>query len=230
MTYLLKNEHEYVEEIHRILFETDSVKIFPEVVNGKSFNGWIYMAGEQGSADWNLARLIGAPEIAKNYVNLLPDKELQLLVRNTDVAFFQDFEQAGIIRWFYRSGKVFPKKEEIDNFGLEMVVRSKPQRAGICLSHNLECYLLKCSQVVGLVKTVRETVNFAEVYIEVSPELRGKGLGKRLLNKFEAELAARRKRLVYAVDAENEPSLGLAKSVGLANFANLVRLSKKKAI
>lgn len=229
---LLAEEKFFVEEIHRLAFFPESISFYPECVVEKDGNGWIYMAGEDGSADWNLARLVGDEVVAKNYVNLLPQNELQLLVTNEVASCFAGFETAGKILWFESQPEINSCARTIDlkfelQHGLKLLEKKKPEVCTIYPSENLTLLLIRDEQVAGIVKTIRETPRFVEVYIEISPDLRSQGVGTNLLISMIERIHVAGKRLLYAVDEENKASISIALKAGLVEFLSLTRLVAK---
>lgn len=87
LAFLYQQESKFVDEIDRINTCPQQVKLIPE--NALQLGGgWLFMAGELGSGDWNMARLIGHSEVAKRHMELLPDLEISLLVPEQDVTEF----------------------------------------------------------------------------------------------------------------------------------------------
>ncbi|MDD3149081.1 MAG: GNAT family N-acetyltransferase, partial [Candidatus Riflebacteria bacterium] len=84
-------------------------------------------------------------------------------------------------------------------------------------------YLLADHQVQGYVKTIRSSKNFAEVYIELKPPIRGQGLAPKLLRHAMLQVHRQRQRLFYAVAADNAPSMATARRAGLRQAFSLCR-------
>lgn len=222
LAYLLQREKFFVEEIDRLCFKPDSVQIFAD----EKFNGWLYLPGESQSADWNLARLIGRPQEAGVWLDQLPSHELQLLVPETALDFFPQFQQSSSLFWFESSIISVPKAQNMSGF--EFKTRQKPNECKLFNGSFIEIYLLRQQEIVGLVKTIKETPRCTEVYIEVAPAWREKGLGSWLLGQMLAATAKLGKCLTYAVADDNPASLALARKMGLRQFNRLLRLVSRK--
>ena len=226
LEYLLGQEVFFVEEIDRLYFDQQSIK----PVLDDELNGWLYLPGEPGSADWNLARMLGSAERANPLLEKIPRGELQLLVAETAVSCFPEWVKTGLISWYVSDGdslsEVFEKK--LDELDLTWQFRVRPAVSKAISTVGKEIFLLDSrSRIAGLVKTIRETPNFVEVYIEVAPEYRERGLGRTLLAKMIAESRLKGKSITYAVDQNNHASLALAKSVNLRPFNQLFRLIER---
>ena len=224
--WLLENERCFVDEIHRL--DTDpAVKLFP--VNAvESGGGWLYLPAEPGSGDWNIARLLGHGSTALAALPLLPQAETNLLVPQKFSALFAD----GFVRQtslLFFAGRATPGQPWHDSSAdlSGPLHELKLQRHSDGTDGDFALYLLADSQIQGYIKSIRLTPNFAEVYIEVQPAMRQRGLGEHLLHLALLEAAQTHRSLVYTVDVENHASLALAKKVGLQQFLQLDRFLYK---
>jgi len=225
IAHLRSQQMLFVEELHRLCFQPESVQAFLDSADEPS--GWLYLEGEVNSADWNLARLLGRPEVGAQLLDRLPAHELQLLLPPDVASYFPQWQPCGEIIWL-----VGPEIEELpplkpleSRFKLHKLVH--PKVSAFFNFSGLELFLLEQGRVVGLVKSIRETPDFTEVYIEVAPDRRQMGLGSFLLTAFMQQAIKVGKRLTYAVDAANAASCQLARRAGLVEFNRCLRLVKK---
>lgn len=219
---LLNDEIAFVEEISRLCLQPETLKILVD----REMNGWLYMPGESGSADWNLARAIGEINRAALLIDTLPPDELQLLVGETGLKCFEGWQTQGSIHWF---AAPVNEKAAVPACppGFDARIRQVRRQCREFQAFFPEVYLFADRQMVGFIKTIRETHNCFEVYIEVLPAYRGRGLGRFLLLKMLEESGKISRRLTYAVANDNHASLALAKRAGLQKFNELFRITRK---
>ncbi|MBU1105662.1 MAG: GNAT family N-acetyltransferase [Candidatus Riflebacteria bacterium] len=225
--WLLESEHYYVDEIHRL--NTDSaVQLFPDDASALS-GGWLYLPAEPGSGDWNIARMLGQGSEALTTLTLLPETETNLLVPSEFSHLFVDrFKQQSSLIYFEGvhtatdavDGEAAVSADVLSKSGLTLQRRAGDEAGSFAL------YLLAEDQIQGYVKSIRLTPNFAEVYIEVQPGMRQRGLGNHLLSLALLEAAKSGRNLIYTVDADNQASLALTRKVGLQQFLQLDRFLK----
>ena len=213
LDHLYQHEILYVDEIDRLQRQPESVAIIAEknIFTG----GWIYLHADQSSGDWNLARLLGCPEAALAGLDRLPAEETRLLVPPEAAGFFKHLHQEPDLIFFC-------SRENVSEPGI------KPLAAEFSLKTNFEqnlpaIYLCRSDEVCGYVRPIRRTRHFVEIYIELKPACRGKGLAKPLLAKAAAEIHKLQKKLYYAVSADNAASLQTARSTGLQQIFSLCR-------
>ncbi|MFZ5951228.1 MAG: GNAT family N-acetyltransferase [Candidatus Rifleibacteriota bacterium] len=217
---LMKQEILYVEEIDRLNACPESLTFFGD----EELNGWLYLAGEPGSADWNLARMIGEQPRAFPFIGQLKRKDLHLLVTRENLEDFPQWIHAGSILWFASGSDVSPVTIPTQIEGCEFRQRFNGRAGRHFPTVGPEIYAFSSGQIVGLVKTVRETIKFVEVYIEVEVSRRGQGLGLALLRQMIELVNQSNKTLTYALNDDNQASLALAKRAGLQPFNRLFRL------
>ena len=233
--FFRQNELLFVDEIDRLRRQPSLVSACPG--NLLQNGGWLFMAAEPGSGDWNLARLLGDPDCAIEALGLLPDVESQLLVPEPVAELF--------------SRKLLPQPAllnfvdaEVDDYagldnnclpaGFALEIRfAGPVAAGAAVDDTsvdeLSVFLLADEQVQGYVKTIRHSQNFSEVYIELKPAMRGRGLAPELLRQAVLALRRRHRRLFYSVSADNAPSLATARRTGLQPAFSLARFLKPQS-
>ncbi|MEW6710467.1 MAG: GNAT family N-acetyltransferase [Candidatus Riflebacteria bacterium] len=217
---LINQEILYVEEIDRLNSCPESLTFFGD----EKLNGWLYLAGEPGSADWNLARMIGEPLRALSFIGQLNPKDLHLLVAELNLHDFQEWINAGSILWFASENDALAAKMPTQVEGYEFRQRFNSRAGQYFPIVGPEIYAFSSGQIYGLVKTVRETQKFIEVYIEVEVSRRGQGLGFVLLQRMIEMVHKLDKTLTYALNDDNQASLALAKRAGLQPFNRLFRL------
>jgi L-amino acid N-acyltransferase YncA len=217
---LLENERCYVDEIHR-LDHDPKVMLLPENAIEQG-GGWLYLPAEPGSGDWHIARMLGQGSVAVTALTLLPEAETHLLVPEKFADLFADGHaaQSSLI---YFEGRAAPAAErqpaKVDLTSLHPGLQMQSRRAGA----DFAFYLLLEGQIQGYIKVIHLTPNHVEVYIEVQPAMRQRGLGEYLLRAALQEAANTGRSLVYTVDAENTASLSLARKAGLQQFMQLAR-------
>lgn len=223
---LLENERCYVDEIHRL--NTDpSVQLFPENAV-EAGGGWLLLPAEPGSGDWNIARMLGQGSAAASALPLLPSVETNLLVPQKCSALFADnyARQSPLI--FFEGCAAPGKSRQSASTDLSGPLHElKLQRRSDGATGDFALYLLAVGQIQGYIKSIHLTPHHAEVYIEVQPAMRQRGLGEYLLHLALIEAAQTGRSLVYTVDADNAASLALARKVGLQQFLQLDRFLYK---
>lgn len=214
LDHLYQHEIFYVDEIDRLQRQPQSVSIIAE----KSIftGGWIYLHADQSSGDWNLARLLGCPEAALAGLDRLPAEETRLLVPPEAAGLFRRLHQEPDLIFF--CSRENHTDNEIELHAAEFSLKTSYEQ-------NLPAiYLCRSDEFCGYVRPIRQTRHFVEVYIELKPACRGKGLAKPLLAKATAEIHKLQKKLYYAVSADNAASLQTAHSTGLQQIFSLCRL------
>jgi L-amino acid N-acyltransferase YncA len=230
---LLQQQKYFVEEIDRMLCAPEKIKLFPKNLKNTGEASWIYMAGDSDSADWNLARCINDPEIAQEYLHLLPKNETQLLINKTDEPNFVKQIKRGEIFWFESSRNLesvlhnYKNKLKNQNWFNNSEIRPRKNVVSIkkCKRLNLELYLFNKNTMLGFIKTIRETPDFVEVYIEIRPDFQGKGAGTFLLLQMINLVQNNDKNLVYSVEADNLASIRIAQKANLSRFNTLSRFA-----
>ncbi len=214
--YLYAHELFFIDEIDRLQTRPDLVTGFP--ADSFADGGWLFMAAEQASSDWNLARLMGDPQLALAAVDLLPAAETSLLVPEEAADLFAGRYKRQPDLIFFASALSLP-----DN--LDQGAKLPPYFTveARTVEGYTSFYLLADNQVQGYVKTIRSSKNFAEVYIELKPPIRGQGLAPKLLRHAMAQVHRCQQRLFYAVAANNAPSLATARRAGLKQVFSLCR-------
>ncbi|HNX76512.1 MAG TPA: GNAT family N-acetyltransferase [Candidatus Rifleibacterium sp.] len=233
--FFRQNELLFVDEIDRLRRQPSLVSVCPG--NALQNGGWLFMAAESASGDWNLARLLGDPHGAIEALGRLPDVESQLLVPEPVARLFArqllpqpallNFVDAEVNDYAVSNGNSLPT-------GFNIEIRfARPLAASAAvdatLADQLSVFLLADGQVQGYVKTIRHSQNFSEVYIELKPAVRGRGLAPELLRQAVLALRSRHRRLFYSVSADNAPSLATARRVGLQPAFKLARFLKPQS-
>jgi len=241
INYLSKNETAYVDEIDRLIRSPADVKIIPEnlVENG---GGWIYLSGEPGSGDWNLARMIGIPQKAFDCLAFLPEAEINLLLpENVFIGQSNNLQQLSRLCFFIDD--CCTENAEIELLSMQQAIEEEFCKSGFSLRTRYfdidklsddggfldGIYLLNKEAVKGYVKVVRRSPGCNEVYIEIEPALRNCGTGSGLLKYAVFECHKKKKKLIYAVDEENLASIATARRAGLKHFQTLSRFLLAKA-
>lgn len=219
---LLENERCYVDEIHRLNADP-SVQLFPEDAV-EAGGGWLYLPAEPGSGDWNIARMLGQGSAAAKALPQLPSAETNLLVPQKFSALFADScaRQSPLI--FFEGCAAPGRSRQVAASDLSGIWHElKLQRRTGGADGDFALYLLAEGQIQGYIKSIHLTPQHVEVYIEVQPAMRQRGLGEYLLHLALIEASQTSRSLVYAVDADNAASLALARKVGLQQFLQLDR-------
>lgn len=226
LSLLRQHEKCFVEEIDRISNRPELVRIVPvDLENEKS--GWVYLQGEPGSADWNMARLIGDLSLAMDWIDRLPQQELQLLCP-PECLLSNAWKKIGTIHWYESSLKSDSKPgsapvEVFDSMQLKpdlVCHRSNDSGSGFAI------YLNSASGMQGYIKCIHSTENYFEFYIELKPDMRDKGLGTALLQMAISESHRRNKTLIYSLASDNTASMRIAHKAGLKPYMTLNRFVK----
>jgi len=224
LKFLYQNEKCYIEEIDRIIARPDLVRIIPDDLDNEK-SGWIYLQGEPGSADWNMARLIGDLSLAMDWMDRLPQLELQLLCP-ADCLLSSSWKKIGSIHWYESLSQVDSHDNSSATEEVCAQFRLKPDLVSYTAENKdsgFAIYLNSESGMQGYVKCIHSTENYYEFYIELRPEMRGKGLGTALLQMAIDETHRRNKTLIYSVACDNVASIRIAQKAGLTSFMLLNR-------
>lgn len=268
---LYSQEIYFVDEIDRILTTPESVALYPNDALLRD-GGWLFMAGESASGDWNIARMIGSSKVALSSLDLLPAVETYLLVPEAETAMFtRQFKQLSGLLYFVsniagNSDRLPLSNDKFVNKGVSVLQGHLPEGAdadvltgdmltigpgaeiarelaskgfsvkisyshktiGNLLQPDFAIYLLADDQVQGYVKTIRATRNFVEVYIEIKPALRGRGLATRLLELAVMTAHQQGRELIYVVDEQNKASVATVISAGLTRTISLSRFLRQQ--
>ncbi len=227
--YLYQHEQLYVDEIDRLERQPSQVSIFP--AEAWQTGGWLFMAAEPASGDWNLARLVGDPAGAAKHIGLLPDVETSLLVPAEHASLFDgSLTRQPDMLTFISSNSFHSSDSNLFKLpdGFTLAIKMPGQPGSECLQGTTGAvsstvFLLNEGKVQGYVKIIRQSRNFAEVYIELKPTCRGRGLAPVLLRKASEEIHQRGYRLIYVVASDNAPSLATARRAGLQHSFSLAR-------
>ncbi len=246
LSYCYLQENLFVDEIDRIQTSPEQLRLFPENAL-QSGGGWLFMAGELGSGDWNLARQIGDAKTAADQTDLLPPLETHLLVSGDAAPLFvEKFKQLGSLVYFSNADELLSNKDlsgaadrtavcreavdamiaQLQSADFTVKFRDSTGNSPAQPQDDVTIYLLANDRVQGYIKTIRNTRSCLEVYIEVIPSLRRRGLGKALLRLALSKAGISGKAIVYAVDEENVASMATARSAGLHEILRLSRFLK----
>lgn len=226
-SWLLEREKFFNEEVHNIISRQKKIEFFGEF-KGENPVGWIFSFAEKGSGDWNLVRRVGGVDEAARFLNFLPKCEKHLLTPVPLRERVSDRQtNTGLIYWFEAPDV---KKHLVYNSILQSKVRfiTKTRRPkkhfGKYVFDYFSAYLVESDKVIGVAKTIHETPNTCEIYLEISPRFRGRGLGLRLLEEVNNDCVKRHKKLIYVVEASNPSSLRVAEKFGMRKYQTLKRL------
>lgn len=192
LDYFYSNEVCYVDEIDRI---SESTLFWSE--NG----GWYYMPAQKDSADWNIARMVGCPCSAKKNINRVKAENSIFLVPENQYSYFSEYPRKGCLLYFFSDKHNKKKHEKVRS---PYTIEAKQN----------QLFLIYNGTIVGYVKPIRESDNFVEVYIEIMPSHRGKGLGAALLNAAADYFVQHNKGMVYIVEDTNQASVSTVKRAG----------------
>lgn len=226
LDWLAEREKYFNEEIHSIITGSKKVEFFGQFNNGDPA-GWIYSYAEKDSDDWNVARRIGSVDEATKFINFLPKTETHLLSPVPLGERISTRHAHSLMFWFEA---VEACKEMAYNSILQskvrFVIRTKQskQTFGNYKFDYFSAYLMESDRVVGVAKTIHETMNTCEVYLEISPRFRGRGLGLRLLETVNNEYLKRSKKLIYVVEADNQSSIRIAEKFGMRKYQTLKKI------
>lgn len=223
--FLYRHEKYFVDELHRLQTAPELLTLFFRDDPGFE-GGWLFMQAEPDSGDWNIARMLGNPEIALACLHLLPDVESYLLIpEGAEHHFANDYRQASSLLWFLNDAQhhdSFALTHEAAAMGFDLNIKMD-QSDDSATDSGFAIYLLRQQKVQGYIKTIHSTKNFVEVYIEVKPSLRNRGLGTMLLQQACSLAFSLKRQLIYAVDAENKASIKIALKSGLKQFTRCSR-------
>lgn len=246
---LYENEAFFVDEIDRVLSQPENIRLFPDDALSAG-GGWLFMPGEPGSGDWNIARMIGDGRVAFEHVHLLPAPETHLLVPETEAAIFiGHYKQLSSLLLFVSDETVATGKKtgmtgandssatagyeedpesgriylELIAEGFKLSFRTFDSSVTDPSGPGFAIYLLRDGHVQGYIKSIHATRNCDEVYIEIIPELRGRGYGAKILKLAVKKVRQQNRNLIYLVDEINQASVATARSAGLTQIATIRR-------
>ncbi|MDD3001183.1 MAG: GNAT family N-acetyltransferase [Candidatus Riflebacteria bacterium] len=162
------------------------------------------MPAQRDSADWNIARMVGSANSAKNNLNKIKADNSIFLVPDNEYSNFSEYTKKGSLLYF-----VSDKSNKSNTIKHEKVIMSY----SIEVRQN-QVFLIYQDLVVGYVKPIRESKNFIEVYIEIRPSHRGKGLAVCLLSTAVEYFSGQNKGVVYIVESTNLASINTVKKAG----------------
>ena len=226
---LLNKEISYNEEIHNLIVGEKEVSFIPAVQN--AINGWVCTLAKKQDSDWNLAKFFGKPEDSETIFPLKAEKDdLHFLIEEEFCSnISSDFKFQDSLYWFTNEGvggdNLFRMPEIIFEENLIIAPQTRPIAFGDFSFNYFSVYLLKNGVVKGFARTNHETPHSFEVYIEVEPQYRNKGIGKALMNEVLKFSMKNRKKLIYVCEKSNLPSLKLAESLELKKFNTFNRYS-----
>ena len=227
LNWLMEREKYFNEEVHNIISGQKKIDFFGEFKDDNPV-GWLFTYAEKGSGDWNLARRIGGVEEASKFFNFLPRIEKHVLtpVPLTD-RFSHRHNNSDLLYWFEAPQE---DKDIVYNVILQSKVRfilktRRPKKQfGKFQFDYFSAYLVESEKVVGVAKTIHETEHTCEIYIEISPRFRGRGLALRLLDTINKDCIKRNKKLIYVVEASNLSSLRITEKFGMRKYQTMKRI------
>lgn len=226
--YFYENENIYIEEIDR-LERTPEETCF---LLDKENNGWFCMAAEENTADWNIARLIGNPEKAEKLIDSIPFDDCVLLTDETVILTHKKLENNGKLIIFESSSN-FISEEELsftnqssEGSYLNGILPAKSVRTRVSPIDSVidDIYLYHHNGINGFIKVTRKSWHYSEVAVEVKSELRGQGFGTALLAAMLEQFRLRKRKMIYAVEEDNLPSIKIATKCNLKKIHTLNRL------
>ncbi len=212
---LYNQENKYIDEIDRLEKSPDDV-IFIEAKNN---SGWVCLKAQENSFDWNIVRLVGSFDEAKEIINIIPFNDYVLLVdKDSDLSEYTSLKPNGNLIYF--ENRVASQTEyhemeaksylDFSEIGIPKdCIRAK---ASSLNSRIDDLFLVMRNIVCGYIKIIKTSWHYAEVAIEINTEFRNQGFGTALMELMTRQFAAKGLRMSYVVESDNIPSVKLAQN------------------
>ncbi len=212
---LYNQENKYIDEIDRLEKHPDDVIFLESSLD----SGFICLKAQENSSDWNIARLIGDFNKAKQSINDIPFKDYILLTeQNSDLSDIQFCKHNGSLLYFENSlSTSFEYDETESNTYLNSSEVGLPKecikaKASSLNSRIDDLYLIMKNRICGYIKVIKNTWHFSEVAIEINAEYRNQGYGTALMELMTRQFALKGQKLSYVVEENNIASLKLARN------------------
>lgn len=205
---LYNQESIFVEEIDRI-------EKHPEQVNFvlvDEHSGLLCLDAEEDTSDWNIVRIIGDSKKCKAVIPAIPYDDYALIGCELN-----EFSSEKSLVYFESSASSYGEDEnealEINKyanieFGLPLnCIKTKISKIDSRLD-DIFLYMNNCIQ--GFIKVTKNSWHYAEVAIEISPEMRNQGYGTALLALMVEQARRKNVRLSYVAESDNSPSIAIA--------------------
>jgi GNAT superfamily N-acetyltransferase len=216
LPFLLAREEVFHEELHLAGSGQKALVCLPGD-GWRLDGGWFLTQAEPWTGEWNLAKPFGVPEVYVPFLGGFPLKqEFHLLVPGGDEREFcrlSGLKPCGRIHVFFGDSAFIqedapsPTAFHLQWREQQMVHPFNAVIEGHCLDEN--------SRVIGFIRTTHATPTTMEVYIEVHPACRSRGIGTALLQGFRCRLRGSGRNLLYLLEEENHPSRRIAEKTGL---------------
>ena len=208
---LYEQENKYIEEIDRLEKNPDDV-VF---IEADEKTGWICLKASENSYDWNIVRLVGDFNKAKNYICDIPFKKDYILLvdKNTDLQIISNCIYNGSLLYFENTSLTnsIDSNNEYDSFVDNSLLRKNIKtKASPYNSRIDDLYLIMKNRICGYCKLIKSSWHYAEVAIEINPEYRNQGFGSYLLDGMLQQFNEHNLKMSYVVENDNIPSVKLA--------------------
>jgi GNAT superfamily N-acetyltransferase len=237
MILQLLEERELIfnEEIHNLVTGQKHVMpIFaPGLDSDTNLPVWVLTKTDEPGADWNIVKYFGnKSNINSKDLLLLPKCNLKVFIPEHADLIQDKGSESNILVYSNASIDCGIDRQDIipKNISLQKIELDLKSKWDIVVRHKCESgkffngkynlkkpsfYFLIADEIVAYIKTIHETKNTVEPYLEVRPDYRDKGLGRCLLNYFIAYCIDLNKTVVYQVEEINCPSIKVALDCGL---------------
>ena len=212
---LYNQENQYIDEIDRLEKSPDDV-IFIEAKNN---SGWVCLKAQENSFDWNIVRLVGNFDEAKEIINIIPFNDYVLLVdKDSDLSEYTDLRPNGNLIYYENRVASQTEYDEIEaksylNFSEIGVPKDCIRAKASSLNSRIDdLFLVMRNIVCGYIKIIKTSWHYAEVAIEINSEFRNQGFGTALMELMTRQFAEKGLRMSYVVENDNIPSVKLAQN------------------
>lgn len=212
---LYNQENKYIDEIDRLEKFPEDV-LFIEADNN---SGWVCLKAQENTFDWNIVRLVGSFDEAKEKINDIPFEDFVLLVdKDSDLSDNSIFKPNGNLIYFENTLTSQLEYDEIEaNSYLNYSEIGIPKncikaRASSLNSRIDDLFLVMKNIVCGYIKVIKTSWHYAEVAIEINAEFRNQGFGTALMELMTRQFAEKGLRMSYVVESDNIPSVKIARN------------------
>ena len=210
---LYNHEKKYVEEIDRIEKNSEEVLF----IEGKNDSGWICLKAPQNSFDWNITRLIGNIDDAKEALSKIPfDESVILIDEGLDLSESSNIKRNNSL-YFYENSVICDSNSydyDLNNYlnssDIYLPKGSIKQKASSLNSRIDDLYLIMKNLICGYIKVIKSTWHYSELAIEINPEYRNQGFGTALMDIMNTQFSLKSQKFIYVVESDNIPSIKLA--------------------